>query len=108
MEKLPIEGRIGYFPIEEIHVNERFQSIQLQILHAGEYSITALIERGKDSEFTAFSYLVPGVYANGDSEEEVRSEFMEMMQEQAEYMEQRTGIPPIFKDAKVEFTFLET
>lgn len=67
--------------------------------------IKAVIERGEDGGFTAYSDAVPGVYANGESEEEVRSEFLSMMKEQAEYMEERTGSEPDFKGADVEFTF---
>ena len=70
-----------------------------------EKIIKAVIERGEDGGFTAFSDEVPGVYANGETEEEVRSEFLEMMAEQAEYMEERTGEAPAFKGASVEFTF---
>lgn len=67
--------------------------------------IKAIIGRGEDGGFVAYSNVVPGVYANGESEEEVRSEFLSMMEEQAEYMEERTGEAPEFKDAEVEFTF---
>ena len=67
--------------------------------------IKAVIELGEDGGFTAFSDAVPGVYANGLSEEEVRSEFISMMEEQAEYIEQRTGKAPDFKGAEVEFTY---
>ena len=67
--------------------------------------IEAVIEKASDGGFTAFSDSVPGVYANGLTEEEVKQEFMEMMQEQAEYMEERTGEAPAWKDAKVEFVY---
>ena len=63
--------------------------------------IEAVIERASDGGFTAFSESVPGVYAGGLTEEEVRQEFLEMMQEQAEYIEEDTGEAPIWKDAKV-------
>ena len=67
--------------------------------------IKAIVERGEDGGFTAFSESVPGVYAIGMSEEEVRKEFLEMMVEQAEFMEKRTGKAPDFKGASVEFTY---
>lgn len=67
--------------------------------------IKAIVERGEDGGFTAFSESVPGVYAIGMSEEEVRKEFLEMMVEQAEFMENRTGKAPDFKGASVEFTY---
>ena len=63
--------------------------------------IKAIIERGEDG----FSESVPGVYANGLTEEEVRREFLEMMEEQAAFMEGRTGKAPDFKGASVEFTY---
>lgn len=67
--------------------------------------IKAVIECGSDGGFSAYSEDVPGVYANGITEDEVRSEFLRMMQEQADYMTERTGEAPDFKDAEVEFTF---
>lgn len=68
-------------------------------------NIKAIIVRGEDGGFSAYSDAVPGVYANGESEDEVRSEFLSMMEEQASYMEERTGESPEFKGADVEFTF---
>lgn len=70
-----------------------------------EKRIRAMIEQGADGGFTAWSDEVPGVYANGLTEEEVRREFLEMMEEQAEYMEESTGEAPPFKGAEVEFVF---
>ena len=67
--------------------------------------IKAVVECGSDGGFTAHSDSVPGVYANGKTKEEVCNEFIDMIQEQAEYMEQRTGESPVFKDAEVEFVF---
>ena len=67
--------------------------------------IKVIIDRGEDGGFSAFSDEVPGVYANGESEEEVCSEFMAMMEEQAEFIEERTGKAPAFKGATVEFTY---
>lgn len=67
--------------------------------------IKAIIERCSDGGFTAFSDSVPMVYANGLTEEEVKREFLEMMQEQAGYIEEGTGEAPEWKDAKVEFVY---
>ena len=67
--------------------------------------IEAVIERAGDGGFTAFSDSVPGVYAGGMTEDEVKQEFLDMMQEQAGYMEERTGEAPAWKDAKVEFVY---
>ena len=67
-------------------------------------SIKAVIECGEDGGFTAFSNELPGVYANGESEDEVRNEFVAMMEEQAEYVTEHTGKEPYYKGASVEFT----
>lgn len=67
--------------------------------------IKAIIERGSDGGYTAFSDSVPMVYANGMTEEEVRHEFLQMMQEQAAYVEQNSGEAPAWKDAQVEFVY---
>ncbi len=68
-----------------------------------EKVIKAVIERVEDGGFIAYSEAVPGVYANGESEDEVRTEFLSMMKEQAEYMEERISSEPDFKGANVEF-----
>ncbi len=67
--------------------------------------IQAVIERADDGGFTAYSDSVPGVYANGLSEEEVRTEFLDMMKEQADFVAERTGERPSWADAEVQFTF---
>ena len=67
--------------------------------------IQAIIDRGEDGGFTAFSESVPGVYANGLTEEEVRAEFLQMMQEQADYIMESTGQRPEWADADVHFIY---
>lgn len=67
--------------------------------------IQAVIERAEDGGFTAYSDVIPGVYANGLTEEEVRTEFLDMMKEQADFIEERTGERPSWADAEVQFTF---
>ena len=67
--------------------------------------IKAVVEQCDDGSFAAWSDAVPGVYANGESEEEVRREFLSMMAEQATYMEERSGVTPDFKGAEVEFIY---
>lgn len=66
--------------------------------------IQAVIERAKDSGFTVYSEAVPGVYANGLTEEEARAEFLDMMKEQADFIAERTGERPSWADAEVQFT----
>lgn len=67
--------------------------------------IQAVIERAEDGGFTAYSDVIPGVYANGLTEEEVRTEFLDMMKEQADFIEERTDERPSWADAEVQFTF---
>lgn len=67
--------------------------------------IQAVIERAEDGGFTAYSDVIPGVYANGLTEEEVRTEFLDMMKEQADFIEECTGERPSWADAEVQFTF---
>ena len=70
-----------------------------------ENQITAVIEVGSDGGFNASSKSVPGVYASGRTDTEVRTEFLTMMQEQAEYMTETTGSRPEWADAQVQFTY---
>ena len=65
--------------------------------------ITAIIEVTQDGGFSAFSESVPGVYANGSTDTEVRTEFITMMQEQADYVAEITGSRPKWADADVQF-----
>ena len=67
--------------------------------------ITAIIEVAPDGSYSASSDQVPGVYANGLTDTEVRTEFLTMMQEQAEYMTETGGQRPEWADAEVEFTY---
>lgn len=67
--------------------------------------IQAVIERAEDGGFAAYSDAIPGVYANGLTEEEVRAEFLDMMKEQADFVTERTGERPSWADAEVQFTF---
>ena len=70
-----------------------------------ENIIQAVIERAEDGGFAAYSDSVPGVYANGQTEDEVRAEFLDMMKEQADFIAERTGERPSWADAEVQFTF---
>lgn len=70
-----------------------------------ENIIKAIIETGENGGFTAFSESVPGVYANGLTESEVREEFLSMMREQAEDIEEMTGERPSWADAEVHFSY---
>lgn len=70
--------------------------------------LTAIIERARDGGFTIHSEVVKGVYAPGPTEAEAKAEFMEMLGEQAEFIEERTGaMPEWYADGapEVEYTY---
>lgn len=68
-------------------------------------TIKAVIEVASDGGYSAFSPSIPGVYANGLTETEAKREFLEMMEEQAEYQTEQTGSRPAWADAQVQFTY---
>lgn len=70
--------------------------------------ITAIIERASDGGFTVYSSSVKGVYAPAPTEDEAKAEFEEMLIEQAEDIEERSGEPPVwYADGQidVEYTY---
>lgn len=69
--------------------------------------ITAVIERGADGGF-AITASVPGLIGSGLTEEEARADFGQVMEEQAEYYEQRHGHAPQWADAEVEYRYDDT
>lgn len=66
--------------------------------------ITAVIERGADGGF-AITASVPGLIGSGLTEEEARADFGQVMEEQAEYYEQRHGSLPQWAGAEVEYRY---
>ena len=67
--------------------------------------VTAIIERGEDGGFSIFCTDIEGLVGTGMTEEEARQDFLEVMEEQAEYCLEQTGRSPKWKDAKVEFNY---
>lgn len=72
-------------------------------------TLTAIIERATDGGFTIHAPEVFGVYAPAPTESEAKAEFLEMLEEQAEDICERTGRYPEWyipgKDIKVEYTY---
>jgi len=69
-----------------------------------EKKLTAIIERGADGGF-AVTASVPGIIGSGLTEEEAKADFMEVVEEQAEYYEERHGKTPWWAGAEVEFRY---
>jgi len=67
--------------------------------------IYAIIERGSDGGYTIYSDEIDGLVGSGMNEEEARTVFLEVREEQAEYYFSKTGIHPDWKDAEVEFRY---
>lgn len=71
-------------------------------------NITAIIERASDGGFTVYSPSVKGVYAPAPTEAEAKAEFEEMLEEQAEDIQERTGeMPAWYSNGKpeIEYTY---
>lgn len=68
--------------------------------------IVAVIEKGTEGGYGIYAAddSVP-VVGNGMTEAEARSDFESVMAEQAEYMKERTGDYPSWKDAQVEYRY---
>jgi predicted RNase H-like HicB family nuclease len=62
-------------------------------------AITAIIEKGNDGGFNIYSPDVKGVYASAPTEAEAKSEFLEMLEEQAEDIMERSGTCPTWYSA---------
>lgn len=70
--------------------------------------ITAIIERASDGGVTVSAPSVKGVYAPAPTEAEAKEEFIEMLHEQAEYIQERTGNLPDWYDNgnfEIEYTY---
>lgn len=63
--------------------------------------ISAIIEKGNDGGFAIYSPQVEGVYAIGQSEEEARKEFAEMLVEEAEDVRELTGHDATWFDGRM-------
>ncbi|MBO5181837.1 MAG: type II toxin-antitoxin system HicB family antitoxin [Paraprevotella sp.] len=66
--------------------------------------LVAVIEKGPDEGF-AITASVPGLIGSGLTEEEARVDFMEIVEEQAEYYALQHGQKPWWAGAEVEFRY---
>ena len=67
--------------------------------------ITAIIERGTDGGFAIRAEEIPGVIGYGLSEEEAKTDFLEVREEQAEYYQERKGESPWWANASVTYRY---
>ncbi len=67
--------------------------------------LKAIIERGADGGFAIRGENVPGLISSGMTEEEARADFLEVMQEQAEYYAERHHETPWWQDAEIEYRY---
>ena len=68
--------------------------------------IIAIIEKGDTDSYGIYAANdnVP-LLASGDTEQEARDNFESIKNEQADYMEQQTGVRPAWADASVEYRY---
>lgn len=57
-------------------------------------TIKAIIEKGEDGLFSIYTEDVQGAYGSGLTEQEAKDDFMEQLEEQAEFCFERTGAYP--------------
>lgn len=67
--------------------------------------ITAIIERGTDGGFAIRAEEISGVIGYGLSEEEAKTDFLEVREEQAEYYQERKGEFPWWANASVTYRY---
>lgn len=56
--------------------------------------IKAIIEKGTDGLFSVYTEDIQGVFASGTTEQEAKDEFLDVLEEQAEYYMERNGEMP--------------
>ncbi|MBR6250113.1 MAG: type II toxin-antitoxin system HicB family antitoxin [Bacteroidales bacterium] len=54
----------------------------------------AIIERGTDGGFAIYAEEVSGAFGSGETEQEAKNDFVEVLEEQAEYYQEQTGNLP--------------
>lgn len=70
-------------------------------------TIIAIIEKAQDGGYSIYTEDVDGVYGSGLSEQEARENFLEILEEQAEYYKERKGVYPdwYISGYEVEFRY---
>lgn len=56
--------------------------------------IIVIIEKADDGGYSAYAKDIPGLYGYGLTEEEAKTDFLNVYREQAEYHNEKTGVFP--------------
>lgn len=67
-------------------------------------TLKAIIERGSDGGF-AITCDIPGIIGSGLTEQEARTDFLTVRDEQADYYRERKGVTPWWQEAPVTFSY---
>lgn len=67
--------------------------------------IIAIIERGNDGCFAIYAEDIPGLIGTGMTESEAIQDFIDVKEEQAEYLAEKQGSSPEWKNAEIEFRY---
>lgn len=68
--------------------------------------IRAIIERGEDNLFSIYTCDIQGVYGSGLTEQDAKEDFMEVLEEQAEFFfERHNAYPEWYDGIQVEYIY---
>ena len=69
-------------------------------------TVKAIIEKGEDGLFSIYALEISGVYGNGLTEQEAKDDFVEQLEEQAEfYFEKNGSYPEWSNDYTIEYSY---
>ena len=69
-------------------------------------TIKAIIENGEDGLFSVYTESIPGAYGAGLTEQEAKEDFIEQLDEQAEFCFESTGAYPDWhKEYSIEYSY---
>ncbi len=67
--------------------------------------VVSIIEKGEDGGYSIYAKDLPGTYGYGLTEEEAKSDFEEVLKEQLEYMQEKTGCESEYDANSVEYRY---
>lgn len=67
--------------------------------------VQAIIEKGDDGGYSIIAKDISGVYGYGLTEEEAKADFEEVLFEQLEYIQEKTGKKPEYDTGNVEYRY---
>ena len=67
--------------------------------------VLAIIEKGEDGGYSIYAKDLNGVYGFGLNEKEAKEDFAEVLSEQIEFMQQRTGNKSEFSAKDIEYKY---